>query len=183
MGFSKRPRAGSIGRMKTIAGVLRIVALAGMLPSCGQASPTPANPEPHGAGDSKAVQITTPGPSGPTTPTPPHAWPAGVPARSECTADADCVVVVDAPAGDPCCDVTVTAEPIARRFVEFVAAFRARECAGVRCPPQMIPGAQLAPCGYEGRCVSGRCGNACGAPAVAPPSTSGVGAPAGGGES
>jgi hypothetical protein len=154
------------------ASLLLVVPVAfGAFAACGQPSGSVAEPGPPSGptsgpsttGERKTVTITIPSAPVPSGHTPPHAWPAAVPPRGECSDDADCTVVVSAPVADPCCDATVTAEPIARRFLAFVTELRARECAGVRCPPGELPGAELAPCGYEGRCVQGRCANACGA--------------------
>ncbi len=86
--------------------------------------------------------------------------PPGAPPIDGCTVDADCVVAVTAPS-DLCCDYTVTAMPMSTKYLGFVAAARKASCAGVTCPPEALPGAQLAPCGYEARCNSGKCTNAC----------------------
>lgn len=86
--------------------------------------------------------------------------PPGAPPIDGCTVDADCTIAVSAPS-DLCCDFTVTAMPISAKYLGFVAAARKASCAGVTCPPEALPGAQLAPCGYEPRCNSGKCTNAC----------------------
>ncbi len=129
-------------------------------------SPALVAPTPPATGETKTVHIEIPGAAGPSTPTPAHAWPPGTPDPVACRADADCVVVPVAPQLDPCCDVTVTALPRSRAYLQFVEAFRARECGGVACPVLQMPGARLAPCGYEGRCVRRRCDNACNAAAA-----------------
>ena len=99
-----------------------------------------------------------------------RSFPAGAPPAQACQADADCSVAVDAPVGsDPCCNVTVTAMPIANRYLQFMNEWRAGHCAGVSCPPLSLPGAQPAPCGLTARCNRGTCDNTC---AVSPDGTS-----------
>lgn len=103
-----------------------------------------------------------------TQPQPEPAPTSRFPSPSACQIDTDCTVVVTAPSSDNlCCDTTVTAEPIAAAYLAAVARWRASACAGVTCPPNELPGAQLVPCGYDARCVSGVCTNACG-PLVRP---------------
>lgn len=86
--------------------------------------------------------------------------PPGAPPIDGCTVDADCTIAVSAPS-DLCCDYTVTAMPISSKYLGFVAAARKASCTGVTCPPEALPGARLAPCGYEPHCVSGKCANGC----------------------
>lgn len=94
-----------------------------------------------------------------------QAFPADAPPAQACQADADCTVAVDAPVGsDPCCNVTVTALPIAVRYLQFMEEWRKGHCAGVSCPPLSLPGAQPAPCGLKGRCNAGTCNHSCGLP-------------------
>jgi hypothetical protein len=89
-------------------------------------------------------------------------WPAHAPERDACEKDSECTILVDGPAGpDPCCNVSVTALPMSIRFVQWMQAWRKENCSGVACPPLELPGALLKDCGYEPRCLAGRCTNSC----------------------
>lgn len=90
-------------------------------------------------------------------------WPEDAPPADACTADADCLVVPVAPdPTDPCCEVTVTAAALSRKYLVHMDEFRKARCAGVRCAELRLPGALLAECGYQARCIKGKCGDACG---------------------
>jgi hypothetical protein len=91
-----------------------------------------------------------------------RAWPTDAPPRVACVTAADCTVAVTAPVADPCCETTVTAMPVNARWLAFMATWRGSHCAAVTCPALALPGAQLAPCGYEPRCIDRTCANACG---------------------
>ena len=109
----------------------------------------------------------TPKPDGQTVTGSDRAWPKDAPPRSACEKDEDCAIVPVAPAGpDPCCEVTVTAMPVSVRFLQWMENWQKKNCAGVACPPLMVPGALLADCGYKPRCDGGTCDNSCNA---APP--------------
>ena len=93
---------------------------------------------------------------------PPVPAPPDMPNPEACAADADCVVVQEsAPdTSSPCCDTSMT-RSLARGFVTWIGRFRTERCEGVACPPLPLPGARMAECGYQPRCLNGRCGNAC----------------------
>lgn len=135
-----------------------------------------------GTGNGATSGAETPAPPTPTPPTPtpvhgPRAPAPPLPSATACQLDTDCTVAVSAPDGDElCCDTTVTAQPIATAYLQAVTQWRATACVAVSCPPQNLPGAQLAPCGYEPRCIAGACNNACNQPAR-PPTDHGNGAP------
>lgn len=96
-------------------------------------------------------------------------YPTNAPPSQTCAVDTDCMVAVSAPGGpDPCCDTTVTALPISVAYVRFMESWRRAHCAGVTCSSMSLPGAQLAPCGYQARCKAGTCTNACGEPDTKP---------------
>ena len=106
-------------------------------------------------------------PAGGDTPPPQagHPVPPPLPSPTACHLDTDCTISVSAPIADNlCCDETVTAGPIATAYLQLVTQWRTTACAGVSCEPERLPGAQLAPCGYEPRCVAGTCTNACNQP-------------------
>lgn len=118
---------------------------------------------------------TTGGSTGKTTtarsadaaPRAPKPWPTDAPPVTACEVDADCAILISGPAGpDPCCDVTLTAAPMAVAFLTFMNGWRTQHCTGVTCPPMMLPGAQLADCGYQPRCHAGTCSNYCDVPAA-----------------
>jgi hypothetical protein len=108
---------------------------------------------------------SAPSATAPARPVVAHPIPSSAPPAYACKLDADCTVAVSAPA-DVCCDRTVTALPISTAYLEYVAGLRKTECAGVSCPSQSFPGARLADCGYQPRCVAGKCANDCNAPAT-----------------
>jgi|GEM_PF-6996464 len=125
----------------------------------GSTNETPTDTDPHTAQSSDETSHTaqTPDETSPSAP--------ALPSATACHLDTDCSVAVSAP--DPsklCCDVTVTAQPIANAYLQAVAQWRTSACANVSCPPGALPGARLAPCGYEPRCVASACINACGQP-------------------
>lgn len=123
---------------------------------------------PTGNGVTSGAETPAPEPRV-ATPTVPSQPIPTLPSPSACQLDTDCTVAVSAPDnGNLCCDRTVTAQPIATAYLQTVAAWRATACAAATCPPQMLPGAQLAPCGYEPRCIAGSCNNACNLPTTAP---------------
>jgi hypothetical protein len=82
------------------------------------------------------------------------------PARA-CQSDGDCGVFPVVPGDDPCCDVTVTALPMNVRFMQANTEWRKRNCAGVECAPNALPGAQPASCAFTPRCAAGTCADAC----------------------
>jgi hypothetical protein len=94
--------------------------------------------------------------------------PTDAPQQFACTKDEDCTVAVTTPGADPCCEMTVTALPVNAKWLAFMATWREGHCAGVTCPDLALPGEQLAPCGYDARCIDESCSNACG---VIPPTT------------
>ena len=139
----------------------------------GTKGPEAKGPESKGAATGGETTGTTTGPERVGAGTSGRAFPADAPPTQSCKVDADCTMAVDAPVGsDPCCNVTVTAMPIAVRYVQFMDQWRKGNCAGVSCPPLSLPGAQPALCGLTARCNAGTCDNSCGlAPdGAAPPS-------------
>jgi hypothetical protein len=88
--------------------------------------------------------------------------PSNAPPPAACTVDADCTVLMVGP--DPknaCCDVTLTAAPLAKAHVTFVLDWRKKHCdAKPSCPPLALPGHPPA-CAYEPKCVAGTCRNGC----------------------
>ena len=131
-----------------------------------------------GNGASSGAETPTPPAPSPEPPRPaPRAPAPALPSPTACQLDTDCTVAVSAPDGDDlCCDTTVTAQPITTAYLQAVTRWRATACVAATCPPQHLPGAQLAPCGYEPRCIAGGCNNACSQPAR-PPTDHGNGAP------
>jgi hypothetical protein len=95
------------------------------------------------------------------------AWPKDAPSPDACEQDEDCLVVPVGPdPNDPCCEVTLTAASLNRMYLEYAEALREKRCSAVKCPPLRLPGAKLAECGYQARCIDGTCGNACPASAT-----------------
>jgi hypothetical protein len=91
------------------------------------------------------------------------------PSSSACEVHEDCVIAMVAPGPDVCCDITVTAMPIAVANLRASEAYRREHCASASCPPVELPGALPLPCGQVARCIAGACANACDDPTWSPP--------------
>jgi hypothetical protein len=149
---------------------MRIVAavFVTLLVACGSSPPASSPP------------TSTPPPTG--APPPTRAVPAAgleghldeglfVPSRytgdpRACTADADCTCNTAPIATLPCCQDATTLTCYRQDYWEALSTARFTACTGVTCPippPPMLP----LECRLTGRCVAGRCGDAC---ASAPPS-------------
>lgn len=113
-----------------------------------------------GAGGKESAATATPDPDPVTARAAKWSATSPPPARS-CQSDGDCGVFAVAPGDDPCCDVTVTAAPMNVHFMKANAEWRAKNCAGVSCPPNELPGARPAACAFVPRCAGGTCGNTC----------------------
>lgn len=88
--------------------------------------------------------------------------PSNAPPPAACAVDTDCTIALVGPdTANPCCDVTMTAAPLAKAYLTFMADWRKQHCeAKPSCKPLALPGHPAA-CAHEARCVAGRCENRC----------------------
>jgi hypothetical protein len=87
---------------------------------------------------------------------------ARAPDSTSCAKDDDCVPFHGGGTAPPavCCDGSTTGITT-RGYQRWLEAFQAKYCAGAPCKSPPIPGALPADCFFKGRCVQGRCANAC----------------------
>lgn len=88
--------------------------------------------------------------------------PSNAPSTTACSVDLDCTIAEVGP--DPenlCCDITMTAAPVTKAYLSYVADWRKQHCEPKPvCKPLALPGHPL-PCAFQPRCVAGSCSNRC----------------------
>jgi hypothetical protein len=78
-----------------------------------------------------------------------------------CSADTECLPGPMVNPDDPCCDTGVAVGLYGKRYLDWRSRYLRDRCTEHDCGPLMSPAQPMA-CALEGRCVQGRCVDACG---------------------